>query len=58
MPCCCHWGHHCPHCPPPAPGSARDEHIRLLEAERAMLDQRLRRLEEQLAELQRERTSR
>jgi hypothetical protein len=43
--------------PPVPPGSARDEYVRLMEAERAVLEQRLRRLEDQLTELQRERTS-
>jgi hypothetical protein len=48
--------------PPPAfgsppPGSERDEYIRRLESERGTLEQRLRRLEDQLVELQRERAS-
>lgn len=40
--------------PPPAyPPPMRDDYVRRLESERDMLEQRLRRLEEQLAELQR-----
>jgi len=73
MPCCCHWHHCPYHhywpgradaylYPPPAygsppPGSERDEYIRRLESERGTLEQRLRRLEDQLVELQRERAS-
>jgi hypothetical protein len=68
---CCYW-HHCPyhhhHWPgwaeayprapygPPPPSVARDEYVTRLESERAALEQRLRRIEDQLAELQRERT--
>lgn len=40
---------------PPPPDSERDEYIRHLESERGTWEQRLRRLEDQLAELQRER---
>jgi hypothetical protein len=39
--------------PPEPPGSFRDEYVRRLEGERDMLERRLRRLEEQVAELQR-----
>ncbi len=41
---------------PPPREEARDEYVRRLEAERGMLEQRLRRLEDQLAELQRKAT--
>jgi hypothetical protein len=50
-----------PYSPPPAyappgggyPQPSRDEYLRRLESDRDMLEQRLRRLEQQLADLQR-----
>lgn len=39
--------------PPPPADASRDDYVRRLEAEREMLEGRLRRLEDQLAELQR-----
>lgn len=43
--------------PPPPPYPSRDDYVRRLESERDVLEGRLRRLEEQLAELlRRERT--
>lgn len=61
----CWWGPHCPYhhfpgwaepIPPPAlwyPPPSRDDYVRRLESERDMLERRLRRLEEQLVEIQR-----
>ncbi len=66
MPCCCDY-HHCHHChhhwyspawyeaaPPPSwyPGPwASEGYVRRLEEERDLLERRLRRLEEELADL-------
>lgn len=61
--------HHCHYSPgfaepyppmaygPPPRSLPRDDYVTRLETERGALEQRLRRLEDQLADLQRERTS-
>ena len=59
MSCCydhhhCHWGHHgVPYMPfyPHYAAPPREDYVRMLEDERGMLEQRLQRLERELAEL-------